>query len=244
MKRSIACLAAFLLSASSAASAGESISDVANWTPSMYANVVSPQGWKELSDTDQYRLWTTFVQVKKPQFGIVVSVKTAEKGVDGSITNISIVSVNAVCGVNGAPPNYVQMGMSESFDEHGPIAGDAGGPTVRLVPDTNLAVAVQHACKNANTDIDQSPMLPASDHCSVPTAVYPPLAVRKNQQGVATISADVRIDKHLDHLSVKSSTGSDSLDNAALDAVSKAVCNDSPGTRINIPITFSLGTSR
>lgn len=129
--------------------AGESIGDVANWTPAMYANAVSPQGWKELTDTAQYRIWSTFVQVKKPAFGIVVSLKTAEKGVDGSVTGISIVSVDVVCGANGSAPNYVQMGMAASFDQHGPIDGDPGGLTVRLVPDTNLAVAVQRACKAA-----------------------------------------------------------------------------------------------
>src|SRR5690348_16834308 len=107
-------VALLLLSVSGMATAGESISEVATWTPSIYAHVVSSQGWKELSDTDQYRLWTTFVRVNKPPLGVVVSLKTAEKGVDGSITNISIVSVNAVCGSNGAAPNYVQMGMLTS----------------------------------------------------------------------------------------------------------------------------------
>jgi TonB family protein len=209
----------------------------------MYATAVSHQGWKELDDTDQYRIWTTFVQVKKPQSGIVVSLKTAQKGVDGSITNISIVSVNAVCGANRTSPNYVQMGMSESFDEHGPIAGDAGGPTVRLVPDTNLAVAVQRACSSATlldapgTAISQ---LPSQGKCSIQNPDYPAMAARQHRQGIATISFDVVADGHTSHTAVLSSSGSPDLDQAALSSVSNATCNLPAGTRYARAITFSL----
>jgi TonB family protein len=240
MKRAIAFLALLFLSVSGVANAGESISDVAQWTPAMYAHAVSPQGWKELTDTDQYRLWTTSVQVNKPSFGVVVSLKTAEKGVDGSITNVSIVSVNAVCGATGTPPNYVQMGMSESFDENGPIAGDAGGPTVRLVPDTNLAVAVQRACKMVLAPVAEATPRPTSGKCSAPAADYPIQAMRMNQQGVVDVGFNVTPDGHTSNLSVESSSGSPALDAAALAAVSKATCNVPAGTHAALPITFSM----
>ncbi|MGN6312844.1 MAG: TonB family protein [Rhodanobacteraceae bacterium] len=206
----------------------------------MYAHAVSPQGWEELSDTDQYRLWITFVPVKNPPLGMVVSLKTAEKGVDGSVTNISIVSVNAVCGANGSAPNYVQMGMSASFGEHGPIAGDAGGPTVRLVPDTNLAVAVQRACKKVRAPIAKTVSRPASGKCSIPRPDYPISAMRQNKQGVATVAFDVTGDGHTAGLSVLSSSGSTDLDNAAMDAVSRGTCTVTPGSRLSTAITFSL----
>lgn len=240
MNRAAAFLALFLLSVSGAASAGQSISDVAKWTPAMYARAVSPQGWKELSDTDQYRMWTTFVQVKKPALGVVVSLKTAEKGVDGSVTNISIVSVNAVCGANGTAPNYVQMGMSESFDEHGPIAGDAGGPTIRLIPDTNLAVAVQRSCKMVRAPIAEATPQPAPGKCSAVSAEYPIQAIRMGQQGVADIGFNVDAKGRPVSLTVESSSGSPSLDAAAITAVSKAVCNIPKGSHIALPVTFSL----
>lgn len=242
MKRALL-IALFLLSASGVAKAGESISDVAKWTPAMYAHAVSPQGWKELSDTDQYRLWTTSVQVKKPPLGVVVSLKTAEKGVDGSITSISIVSVNAVCGANGTPPNYVQMGMSESFDEHGPIAGDAGGPTIRLVPDTNLAVAVQQACKMARSPIAKAAPKLASGKCSTPNAAYPMQAIRTGQQGIVEVGFDVDAHGRPGPVSVVSSSGSPSLDQAAIAAASQSVCNLPQGDHVTFPVTFSLNAS-
>lgn len=240
MKRSVVCLAMLLLLMSSVASAGESISDVANWTPSMYANAVSPQGWKELSDTDQYRLWTTSVPIKKPQLGIVVSLKTAEKGVDGSITNISIVSVNAVCGASGTPPNYVQMGMSESFDEHGPISGDAGGPTVRLVPDTNLAVAVQRACKTVRAPIAEAEPPSPSKPCSTPNADYPIQAIRQGHQGIVYVMLTVGANERPTDVRVYKSSGFPELDASAVQAMTNVVCNDAPGTHVGMPVTFSL----
>jgi len=206
----------------------------------MYASAVSPQGWKELSDTDQYRLWTTFVLVKKPQLGIVVSLKTAEKGVDGSITNISIVSVNAVCGATGTPPNYVQMGMSESFDEHGPIAGDAGGPTVRLIPDTNLAVAVQHACKMVRAPIVETMSHSTSKPCSTPNAVYPVQAIRQGHQGVVYVTLTVGANEHPTDIHVYKSSGFPELDASAAQAVASIVCNLPAGTHMGTPVTFRL----
>jgi TonB family protein len=233
-------LVLLLLSASGIAIAGESIRDVAKWTPAMYEHAVSPQGWKELSDTDQYRLWTTFVQVKKPPLGVVVSLKTAEKNVSGSIDNISIVSVNAICGPNGNAPNYVQMGMSESFDEHGPIAGDAGGPTVRLVPGTNLAVAVEQACETIHAPITQAASRPASGKCSTPNAAYPMQAMRTGRQGVVEVGFNVDANGHAGPVSVVSSSGSPSLDQAAIAAASQSVCNLPAGDHVSFPITFSL----
>ena len=239
MKRSMF-LALLLLPAFSAANAGQSISDIASWTPPMFANAVSPQGWRELSDTDQYRLWMTSIPVKRPARGVVVSIKTAEKGVDGSITNISIVSVNAVCGANGSSPNYVQMSASESFDEHGPIDGDSGGPTVRLVPDTNLAVAVQRACKMVRAPIAEAAPRPMSGKCSIPRPDYPINAMRQGKQGVATVAFGVTMDGHTSEPSISSSSGSSDLDNAALAAVARGVCSAPAGTHLSRAITFSL----
>lgn len=239
MKRSAVCLAMILLPISGVTIAGASISNVANWTPPMYSNSVSPQGWNELSDTDQYRIWTTFVPVKTPQLGIVVSLKTAEKGVDGSVTNISIVSVNAVCAANGMPPNYVQLGMSESFDEHGPIAGDAGGPTVRLVPDTNLAVAVQRACKTDARSVS-TPAATLAGECSIPAPAYPVQAIRMGVQGAVSVSFNVGPGGKPTSLAVESKLGSPVLNDAALAAVSNGTCNVPQGTHLVKVVTFSL----
>jgi TonB family protein len=209
----------------------------------MYADAVSPQGWKELSDTDQYRIWTTSVQVKKPPLGVVVSLKTAEKGVDGTITDISIVSVNAVCGANGTPPNYVQMGKSASFDEHGPIDGDPGGPTVRLVPDTNLAGAVQRACKAVHSPLAEAAPRPASEKCSTPNPAYPVQAMRSGQHGVVEVGFDVDAHGRPGPVSVVSSSGSPALDQAAIAAASQSVCNLPKGDHVTFPITFGLNAS-
>lgn len=239
MKRATAFLALLLLSVSVVATGGESISDVAKWTPAMYAHAVSSQGWKELSDTDQYRIWTTSVQVKKPRFGMMVSLKTAEKGVDGSVTNVSIVSVEAVCGANGTPPNYVQMGMSESFDEHGPIAGDSGGPTIRLVPDTNLAVAVQRACKTVTRSTPISAATLAGE-CSIPSPAYPVQAIRMGVQGAVPVSFNVGSGGKPIDLAVESKLGSQVLNDAALAAVSRGTCNVPVGTHLVKVVTFNL----
>ena len=227
-----------LLLVPSMAFAGESIGDIATWTPPMYANSVSPTGWKELTNTAQYRIWSTFVKVKKPALGIVVSLKTAEKGVDGSITGISIVSVDAVCGANGSAPNYVQMGPSESFDEHGPIDGDSGGPTVRLVPDTNLAVAVQRACKEIHAPLAEAAHIPSSGKCSTPNASYPMQAIRTGKQGVVEVGFYVDANGHAGPVSVISSSGTPSLDQAAVVAASQSVCNLPKGEHVSFPITF------
>lgn len=82
--------------------------------------------------------------------------------------------------------------------------------------------------------------LPASGKCSSPRPAYPAQAIRMNQQGVAQIEFDVGAGGHVSNLSVQSSSGSTALDNAALAAVSRAICNIPTGTHTSLPVTFGL----
>lgn len=241
MKRTIVLAGTLLLALFSSISfaQGMSLTYAAKIIPAQLAGLVSPSGWVELDDTPQYRLWVTTVQPARPESGVIVTLKEADKGIDGSVIGLHLASFNTICGSDGSAPNYAQEGISGSFDEHGWIDGSAGGPEIRIIPGTNLALAVKRACAMRHPSRPLQPIA-ESGHCSAPNAEYPIQAMRMNQQGVVIVGLTVTADRHARNLSVESSSGSSALDNSALAAVSQAVCNAPLGTHISLPVKFSL----
>lgn len=245
MKRTIMLVGTFLLALFSSVSfaQGISLAYAAKIIPAQLDSLVSTSGWIELDDTPQYRLWMTAVRPVRPDSGVIVTLKEADKGIDGSVTGLHLASFNTVCGADGSAPNYAQEGISGSFDEHGWIDGSAGGPEVRIIPGTNLALAVTRACAGIKHPETQPVTTVAiAGECYIPPARYPAQAIRMGQQGVVKVSFTVDAKGHPINLSVKSTMDIPALDDAAIAAVSHGTCNVTKGTTMERDVTFSLST--
>jgi TonB family protein len=76
--------------------------------------------------------------------------------------------------------------------------------------------------------------------CSTPIPEYPVQAIRQGHQGVAYVTLKVGADGHPNDVQVFKSSGFPELDAAAVQAMSSAVCNATPGTTMGTPVKFSL----
>lgn len=76
--------------------------------------------------------------------------------------------------------------------------------------------------------------------CSIPSSSYPVQAMRMGEQGVVKVDFTVGAKGHPIDLSVEPSMVAPALNNAALSAVSRGICNVSQGTRMTKSFTFNL----
>lgn len=218
---------------------------VAAWTPPRYANDAISH-WTPFADSTQSAGWFAFVRTRNPRIAGVV-VKTAYKGLSGDVTEMDILNGQVLCGSAGEAPDYIHEADSMTFrnvDGRLVPVGDTGFvSSMALTPGTNLAEIVQKTCKMlSDQPIANAPSV-AAGKCSALHAQYPIMAAREGHQGVVKVGFDIGIDERPDSLSVDSSSGFQSLDQAALQAVAQTVCNMKPGVHADRAITFSLNTT-
>lgn len=259
MKRSILALALFLVVPCVYASSN----DAASFTPSEMTGA----HWSKLGESQTEAFWYAYSIQRIGCIGsgnvdnrcatVNIAIKDATKGLGDSYSALSILRGSVICNSYALPQDLFD-GIVSKVNVHSiPMremsSGSIGNQTT-LRRGTALADAVIRACKAVNVSLAKtglpatSPMsslhhsgpASASGRCSIPKADYPIQAIRLGQHGVVTIGFNAVPGDHPEDVSVISSSGSTSLDNAAMQAVSEAICNVARVEPLTTAVTFSL----